>query len=125
MPISMFLLDFFEKYDLCDPDERCDFEFKHWRYMLTWLRGHIDKIDPLTKKGIAYVQPFPYSKEQLDKFKLEEKEPPKQDKLTFDQALAVLEGVLDTVIEEKKKDRSEKLKRKWTDAFHGTFRMMF
>ena len=116
MPITMFLLDFFEKYGLTDPDKNDEFKYEHWCFFLQWLRERVDHgIHPLTKDDAEYINPFAYSKAQLEKFKLEEKKRPELAKYTFDYALSILEEV-----KEKVKDDQKEME-KWRNAFHSTF----
>ena len=74
MPITMFLLCFYDAFGVCHHLD--EFNFEMWEYALDWLKLKIGRMKPLDKEGVAYFPPCPYSKEELDKFKAEEKEPP-------------------------------------------------
>ena len=84
MPITVFLLSFFEKFGLSNPDDRDQFNFTHWEYALEWFRSNIGKMKPLEKSGAAYIPNCPYSEMELEKFAAEGKEPPERPKLTFE-----------------------------------------
>ena len=119
MPITMFLLDFFAEFDLCNPDDRLMFDFTHWEYSLKWFRSKIGQLKPLEKSGAAYFPACPYSKAELEKFKAEEKEPQEKPKMTFEQVLVVLEEAKFAA------DKDEKLKGKWATSFHADFVQWF
>ena len=115
MPITVFLLCFFDDFNLCNPDDRDDFNFDHWEYTLRGFRERLGNLKPLEKEGAAYFPPIPYSKEELDEFKAVEQEPPLKDKLTFKEVINVLEEAKFSA------DKDAKLKEKWTTAFHADF----
>ena len=117
MPITKFLLDFFEKFYLCHADD--PFDFTHWEYALEWFRSNIGQMAPLEKSGAAYFPNIPYSKKELEKFEAEGKEPPEKAKLTFEQVLAMLEEAKFSA------DEDEKLKEKWAMSFHADFLQWF
>ena len=49
MPLTMLLLDFFEKTNLCNLDDMKDFEHDHWQWALKWFQRYFGRMKPLEK----------------------------------------------------------------------------